>query len=539
MLLTSVPAKTVRDRTPLALWVALGLSVFSILMVAAARWLAEDLDTLLDDLPEAFTGLIGGSTGNYVVSEVFGLLAPIVVLVLAISGGVNAIAREEESHTADLLLTLPVRRRWVLVSKAAVIVLDLALVCVAFAATTSAAAALFDVDGFGPGDAVAATVHLFFLGLAFGMITVALGAVSGSASVTLGTASALAVASNLVAGLFPLVDGLEPFAELSPWYYFNGSHPVTDGVNVAHLGVLTAVAVVALGVGVVAVDRRDIGGHVGSSGMSLPSFGGIGTHRVSSVFYKSLTDRTTLIVVAGLGAAAMSVGISAMYEGISDALSDLSESFPDSFERLLGTADMGTPEGWIQGELLSITMPLILIAVAVAMAVAAVAGSDARHTLGLLVATPVSRRRIVLESAAAMVAAVVIVGVVSWLGLVVGSELAGLGISTTKLAASMTHLTLLAVFFGALALAIGSGASNTVAVRASVIAVLLAYLGDWILNINSGTAAFSRLSPWYYVAEARPLTDGVNVAHLGVLAAASAAAVWVAVTLFDRREIST
>ncbi len=94
-----------------------------------------------------------------------------------------AIAREERTRTADLLFTAPVTRREVTISKAVVLIGNLALACGSFAVGAMAAAALIDLEGFDPGDALAGVVHLFFLGLAFAMIALAAGNVTGSTSV--------------------------------------------------------------------------------------------------------------------------------------------------------------------------------------------------------------------------------------------------------------------------------------------------------------------------------------------------------------------
>ena len=54
-------------------------------------------------------------------------------------------------------------------------------------------------------------------------------------------------------------------------------------------------------------------------------------------------------------------------------------------------ADMSTPVGYIQIELMSFMGPLLVILYAVLAGSAAVAGEEDRHTLDLLLANPVSR----------------------------------------------------------------------------------------------------------------------------------------------------
>ena len=59
--------------------------------------------------------------------------------------------------------------------------------------------------------------------------------------------------------MLPLA-GLERWAQLSPWYYYNGSEPLTNGLNPLHLGVLLSIAALAAVLAVVTFTRRDLRG---------------------------------------------------------------------------------------------------------------------------------------------------------------------------------------------------------------------------------------------------------------------------------------
>lgn len=200
MLLNSVTTKAVRDRTPLAVMIGLALAAISFVFVALAASLEAEIADLSEQLPDAFAGIMGGSGSNYVVAELFGLLAPIAVLVVAVSGATNALAREETRRTADLLLTQPVTRREVVIDKAKILLTHLLIVCGLLLVGSATAASVIDLDGFAPGDALAGSVHLFFLGLAFATVTLAVANVTGSGAAALGFGIGFAVLSNLSPG---------------------------------------------------------------------------------------------------------------------------------------------------------------------------------------------------------------------------------------------------------------------------------------------------------------------------------------------------
>lgn len=535
---SSVAARTLRDRTPLAAAVGVCLAALSFALAGVAATLGDEAGDIFDDLPEGFQNLIGGAGGNYLITETFGLIAPVVVLAVAISGGVNAVAGEEDRGTAALLLTHPVTRRGVVAAKAAVLVTHVAAACALFLAGMATAVAVIDVDGFGPGDAAAATAHLLFLGIAFAMIALALGTVTGSTSTAMGIAIGAAVAASLVSALFPLVDGFADVEKISPWYYLNGADPLHNGVAAGHLAVLGGIAVVAFAVALFAVDRRDIGTRRRSRALTIPTFGRIARPHVGTVFAKTLSQRSTVIAIASGSLAALAVAVAAMYDGLENTLSDLSDELPGGFDTLVGTSDLGTPTGWIQAEMLSILAPLVLVAVAIVMGVGSIAGEDDQRTLGLVAATPLQRRRLVADSALAIIVAVAAIAVICWAGIVAGSEMSDLGLGIVDLVAAMTHITLLGIFFGAVALALSAATTRTTALRGALAIAIGTYLADWALATQTRTEDLAALSPWYYIREAQPLVNGANPTHLGILAAATIITFAAAVVVFERREIS-
>lgn len=540
MLASSILKKTVRDHTRLATFVGVGLAALAVLMVAVASTLQTQLSDVYDGLPDAFTGLIGGSGSNYVITELFGILAPVGVLVVAISGGVNVIAREEDHRTADLLLTHPVTRRAVVVSKSAVLAGNIAITCGLFAVSLTLSAAFINVDGFGPADALAATVHLFFLGLAFGMIALLAGNALGSGNAAAGISAVLALIANVASGLLPLANGFENGAKLSPWYYYTGSDPVANGISPSNLAVLAALAALAFILSVVVIDHRDIGSRRSSPKLNVPGIGALNAvvgRNVSSIFGKTLTDHLIWVGLAASSLAGLGLVICLMFDGLKESLTKLSDNLPSSVDQLLGASDFGTPVGWVQAEMLSITVPLTMIAIAMLIGVGAVAGEESSGTLGLLMVAPVRRSRIIIEKAFALAAGVILVAAGCWIGLFVGSALGGLDLDAGNLVAAMAHQAALAIFFGMVALALGAAANSMVSLGGTALFALAAYFGDWLLNLRDGLADFAVLSPWHYATAPQPLSNGVDVLDLSVLIGLSVLAVVLAIYAFDRREL--
>lgn len=206
---SAIQAKTFRENLPLAAIAGTALAVLSFFTI----WIVSTMDTsgnILNNLPAAFDGIIGaGDDGtNYGLTKMAGLIAPIVVLVVAIAGGVAVLAGEEHQRTAQLLLAQPVSRREIVLAKTGVLCTHLAVPVVLFLLAPYGTEAIGAAES-GYWNLTAFAIHLYALGLAFAMIAMAVGNFTGSEIVAKGAAASLAVVANLIAGVVPLVHGLE------------------------------------------------------------------------------------------------------------------------------------------------------------------------------------------------------------------------------------------------------------------------------------------------------------------------------------------
>jgi ABC-2 type transport system permease protein len=200
---------------------------------------------------------------------------------------------------------------------------------------------------------------------------------------------------------------------------------------------------------------------------------------------------------------------------------------------------MSTPVGYIQIELMSFLGPLIVILYAVVAGGAAVAGEEDRHTLDLLLANPVSRPRVVLEKAAAMVLGTFLLAAVTGSALVLEGEWADMALPVGGVAAAMLHLALLGVVFGALALMIGAAFGHVAASRAvpAVVAVV-AYVVNGLAPQVTWLQPVRTLSPFYQFNGHDPLRNGVSVTAVLVAVTTVAVLVTLAVGGFRRRDVA-
>ena len=391
-------------------------------------------------------------------------------------------------------------------------------------------------------------IHMLAIALFFGLLALAIGASTGNSAAAAGFSAGLLVVSYLAAGVLPLVGDLDWLSRFFPWYYYSGSDPLNNGVDPAHLAVLFGLSLALVPASLVGFRRRDIKER--SSGVSLlarlrrnrathrlaervP-----GSARVSSIWARTASRHRTMLVATSTIIFALGIWMGPMFNQLDESLKTLTEDLPESVLALIGNADESTPEGWLTGELYSMFVPILVITLAVAIGSRALGGEERTGSMGLLLACPVSRRRILLEKAAAMVLMVGLLGFFTWAGVGLGSWLGDLGVGVTGIAAITLLSTLLGLVFGALALVIGAATGRVpAAVYGAAGAAVAAYLANAMLPLSEGLADFAKASPFYYYLTGDPLSNGIDWSHAAVLAGLAAVLVALSVVLFERRDL--
>jgi ABC-2 type transport system permease protein len=248
-----------RERRWSALILGLIVAGMGVFIFALTAGLSKAIADLTHSFPQALTAFIGGGgAGGYAVGELFNLIAPAALVGYAVAVGASTIAREEEKGTMSMLSAQPITRMSIVTSKALALLASLvgatALLWVGAAISSSVYNIGLDLSGL-----TAICVHLLFLAVTFGAIALAAGGLTGNPGLASGIAGALAVAAYAANAMLPLAK-LGDWAKLSPWYYFAGSNPLTNGIDGWHLLVLVGVAAVAVVVAYLGFTRRDLKG---------------------------------------------------------------------------------------------------------------------------------------------------------------------------------------------------------------------------------------------------------------------------------------
>jgi len=160
--------------------------------------------------------------------------------------------------------------------------------------------------------------------------------------------------------------------------------------------------------------------------------------------------------------------------------------------------DISTPEGFLKAELFFLLTPLFFLVFAIGFGASTIAGEEEQGTLDLLLANPLSRRRVVLEKSGALSMGIILLAIIYWAGLALGTTIVNADVNLLNLAATCFSAALLGITFGTLSLAIGCamGKHNLAMAGAGGLAVATYFLNALAPVIDS-LESFRGLSPFF------------------------------------------
>jgi ABC-2 type transport system permease protein len=248
---------------------------------------------------------------------------------------------------------------------------------------------------------------------------------------------------------------------------------------------------------------------------------------------------------SAVGWAIAVVGVSllyaAFYPSIRDsaaALQDYMSKLPESVKSVIG-ADYTTPAGYLRSELFSSLGVILFLIFAIGAGSRAIAGEEERRTLDLVLSTPVRRRTLIGDKALAIVVTTFALAAVLFVVTLAAGPLFDLTVPVPRLVGACVMLALLAIAFGAIALAIATWSGrrtlgNAVAGAIAVVSLVVNALAAQV----SGLDPIRPLSPFRWYLEPDPLTSPLEQVNVLVLVGIAVVAFVVALVAFDRRDLA-
>lgn len=545
----NVFTKSLRDRLGSGLIGAVSLGA----LILFGLWAYKDVDiSFYYDLPVAVLELMGidpesVGVGSMAFGAMYDFMGAFIVAGVALSIGAAAIAGEEQAGTFGFLLGTPVSRRHALASKTVSMVVIVVVMGLLLWGAAVGSAALLDIETGGV-HLGAITIAVAVNGLFYGLLALGIGSWTGRRGLASGVAAGVMVLGYLGANLLPLAD-LRGVAQALPWHYYSSSSPLNNGLDMGHIGVLLGLSVLCFAAAWIGIDRRDLKEkgadptlidrlrHHPLTRKAIERIAG--SARVSGITAKSASEFQGLLTVTAGIMFYMGIFIPIVYNLIPSDFVEIFATFPDVLVAMIGGVDMSEPAGFVTGEIFSLVGPIAIIVLLASMGARALAGEEESHTMGLLLANPVSREEIVVKKAIAMVGYAVVFSTVVALGVLIGVTIAGQdAISASGIIAISILLGLFGLVFGAIALLVGAATGRRKLAIWTVTGVaLIAWFMFTFLPLSEAAAPLAEFSPFQWYLGDEPMANGMDWVGAALLSATFVILVALSVPMLRRRDL--
>ena len=205
------------------------------------------------------------------------------------------------------------------------------------------------------------------------------------------------------------------------------------------------------------------------------------------------------------------------------------DSFPEGFKKMFRMEDYFSGPGFLNTELFSLIIPMVMIGVGLAWGAGATADDEERGTADLLFALPISRSRILWSRLIAMISALALLAFINFVNLMIGASFVDMTLSASKLAAGSLGCFLIGMLFASFGALFGaaSGKRSASLGIGSGIAILF-YVFYTLTAIVEKFNFIKPINPFQWLIDGNQLIDGFNFATnakfliLSILAAIAA-----------------
>jgi ABC-2 type transport system permease protein len=258
-----------------------------------------------------------------------------------------------------------------------------------------------------------------------------------------------------------------------------------------------------------------------------------------NVFTKTLYDLRWTILAFSVGLGLLSFVVLYLYPKVEVAQEEMFSGLAGETARaVLGDLDLaGTVEGYLNVQLFPF-MPLFVAVFLLIVTSSAIAGEEGNKTLGVLLARPVPRWKVLTQKALAYLLGLVVILAAMAGGAVAGALVAGVVIDENRLAASILATLPYGIWL------LGFGLFCSAVFRSRMVAALVAtgvvvftYMFNSLTEFVESWRVYNQAFPVYYYAWGDPLIGSLNLTHLAVLIGAGAVFYVLAIVAFQRREV--
>jgi len=223
----------------------------------------------------------------------------------------------------------------------------------------------------------------------------------------------------------------------------------------------------------------------------------------------------------------------------SGALESIAQNLPPQLRGILGDlSSLKVVGGYINSEILSMRIPLLMSIMSIALAVGQTAGDEEKGTLQTLLALPVSRVRVLTEKYLSILIMLAGASIGIWFGLELGLVNIHESASAWLLVQAVFNTWLIMVAFGSVAFCIGAVTGK----RGLAVGIgsLFAFLSFFITSFSDSVEKLKpigKLSLYHVYTETNVAVHGLNGHNALILAGTSLVLFGISLFVFSRRDL--
>ena len=264
-----------------------------------------------------------------------------------------------------------------------------------------------------------------------------------------------------------------------------------------------------------------------------------GLRQMWTLVAHQLRNRWRSLTIWGVILGALGALYVALYPSMSRLIEDYMKDAPESMQQFMGELQGPmSPEQWLGMEFLNMLIPIALPFLVMIVGARAIAGSEERKTLDLLLSNPLPRRQVVLGAVMTMAISLAVVLAIAWVLTYIAVPIAGVDLSPGRLAAGLAAIWPMCLLFGTLALLLSALLRRTsLAIVIPGFILVAMYVIESLAQVSKTMEPVRVISLFYHLG--RPVEGDfpwtavlLMLAGVGILTGAATAA-------FSRRDIYT
>ena len=236
--------------------VTVQMSVYPTVRDSTADW-----EQATESFPESFREILRiedyTTPAGYLSTELMTFVIPLIFIGLGVGWGARLTTEDEESRTADIILSMPISRYDYFAARLVSLMTVLATAALFFAISLVVGSSLLDMD-VSIMRLVSAGVVVLLLGLIGGGLAAAIGAATGRRAIALGVSLSILIGAFVAYSLAPLVSLFDHVGAVNPWEWTLGTQPVTSGLDLGKTIVSVVLAGTLFGIASLLFSTRDI-----------------------------------------------------------------------------------------------------------------------------------------------------------------------------------------------------------------------------------------------------------------------------------------